>query len=249
MSDKDVKKEITSQIKEGKLKMKPKWYFWFGSALLFQGTLAVVLIGTYVSNLCFYSLRVHGPFGYLFLGKQGLEPFIATFPWKMLLIAGLSLLIGFKLLQKYEFSYTRHSVQILFVLMFTILFAGLLTDLAGFNEKYRLHRYMNPIFSERYMGHDWIMGEVRQRTDDGFVLQTPRGDLIRIKVDKDTVTPFGRQFDQNKRVRVVGEMHDDASSSAVFFYAKGVGMDEGMRWKRSQVKGVIHVSPRPAVVK
>lgn len=240
MSDKDIKTEITSQIKEGKLKMKPKWYFWLGSALLFQGTLAVLLIGTYVSNLCFYSLRVHGPFGYLFLGKDGLQPFIATFPWKMLLIAGLSLFIGFKLLQKYEFSYTKHSLYILFALAFTVLLAGLLTDLAGFNETFRLHRYLNPVYAERYMGHDWMMGEIRQKTDNGFVLETPRGDLIRVKVDNDTLTPFGRNYDLEKRVRVVGEMRDDASPSAIYFYAKAVGMDEGMRWRRNQVKGMMY---------
>jgi len=240
MSSKYVKEKITSQIRDGKLKMRPKWYFWLGSALLFQGTLAVLLIGSYVSNLCFYALRVHGPFGYLSLGRAGFSPFVATFPWKLLLIAGVSLLIGLKLLQKYEFSYTRHSIYILFALMATILLSGLLTDMAGFNEKFRLHRYLQPVYSETYMGHDWMIGEIRQKTEDGFILETPRGDLIRVKVGDEAITPFGRNYDLDKRVRVIGEMHDSASRSAIFFEAKGVGMDKGMRWQKSQVKGVMH---------
>jgi hypothetical protein len=249
MSTKVVEKEITSQIKEGQLKMKPKWYFWLGTALLFQGTLGVLLIGSFISNLCFYQLRVHGPFGYLFLGKEGWSPFIATFPWKLLIIIGFSLLIGFKLLQKYEFSYTKHSLYIFFALMATILLAGLLTDLAGVNEKFRLHKYLNPVYSERFMGHDWMMGEIKQKTEDGFVIETPRGDLIRVMVDEQTVTPFGRDYDLEKRVRVVGEMHDDASRSAIYFEARAVGMDEGMRWKRAQVKGTSHTPRRLHLVK
>jgi hypothetical protein len=244
MSTKEVKQEITSKIKSGELTMKPKWYFWLGTALLVQGTLGILLISTYVSNLCFYSLRVHGPFGYLLLGKEGLNPFIATFPWKMLIIAGFSLLIGFKLLQKYEFSYTKHSVHIFLMLIATILIAGLLTDLAGFNEKYRFHQYLNPVYSERFMGQDWMMGEVRQRTEDGFVLETPSGELVRVRVDKRAVTPFGKDYDIEKRVRVVGQMHDNASTSAIYFEAKAVGMDEGMRWRRSQVKGANTHTPR-----
>jgi len=240
MSTTVIKEQITSQIKDGKLKMKPKWYFWLGSILLFQGTLAVLLIGSYVVNLCFYVLRSYGPFGYLALGRAGLGPFVATFPWKLLLIAGLSLLIGLKLLQKYEFSYTKHSLYILLALLATILLAGLLTDLAGFNERFRLHRYLQPVYSEKFMGHDWMIGEIRQKTADGFVLETPRGDMIRVIVGKDAVTPFGRDYDLDKRVRVIGEMHDSATRSAIFFEAKGVGMDEGMRWRQTKVRGMMH---------
>jgi hypothetical protein len=235
MSEINVKNEITSKIKSGQIKMKPRWYFVLGSVLLFQGTFAVILMGVFVFNLCFYHLRNYGPFGYLFLGKAGITPFMATFPWKLLLIALVSLVTGYKLLKKYEFSYSRHSVHIFLLLMVAILLSGLVADLAGFNERFRQNRFLHPIYSERFLSHDWMMGEIRQETSEGFVVETPRGDLVRVRVDKDTVTPYGKDFKEGRRVRIVGSIRNAASPSAVIFEAKGVGLDEGMRWRRYQM--------------
>ncbi|MDH5533836.1 MAG: hypothetical protein OEX81_05445 [Candidatus Pacebacteria bacterium] len=239
-----VKEEITSKIKSGELTMKPKWYFVVGTALLFQGTLGAILLGIFVSNLCFYHLRNYGPFGYLFLGREGFSPFLETFPWKLLIVAGLSLIVGYKLLKKYEFSYSKHSVYLFLILMASILIAGLLTDLAGFNERVRHNRFLNPVYSERFLGHDWMMGEIRQKTNDGFILETPQGDLVQIKVNKQTVSPHGNQFDEGRRVRLVGAFYKDASRSGDFFEAKAAGLDEGMRWRRYQVKGAMTHKPQ-----
>jgi len=249
MSTTQVKKEITSKIKSGELKMKPKWYFVMGTALLFQGTLGAVLLGIFVANLCFYNLRNFGPFGYLILGREGFNPFLATFPWRLLLIVGISLIIGFKLLRKYEFSYSRHSVYLFLMLMAAILIAGLLTDLAGFNERFRQNRFFNPIYSERFLGHNWMMGEIRQKTQEGFLLETPQGDIVQIKINRQTLAPHGREFDEGKRVRLVGEYYDSASRSGSFFEAKAVGLDHGMRWKQYQVKGAMNTRPTLMLVK
>lgn len=249
MSTSKVKEEITSKIKSGELKMKPKWYFVVGTALLFQGTLGIILLGIFVSNLCFYYLRSYGPFGYLFLGRVGVNPFLETFPWKLLILVGLSLLIGFKLLKKYEFSYSKHSIYLFLMLMFAIILSGLLADLVGFNERVRQNKFLHPIYSERFLGHDWMMGEIKQKTSDGFILETPHGDLVQIKINKQTVSPHGNEFDEGRRVRLVGEFYQDASRSGDFFKAKAAGLDEGMRWRRYQVKGAMHNSRQLRLVK
>jgi hypothetical protein len=244
-----VKEKITSKIKSGELTMKPKWYFVVGTALLLQGTLGAILIGTFTSNLCFYHLRNYGPFGYLVLGRDGINPFMATFPWKLLFLAILSLIVGFKLLKKYEFSYTKNSTYLFFLLMAAIVISGLLTDLAGFNEKARHNNFLNPVYSERFMGQDWMMGEIRQRTQDGFILETPQGDLIQIRVNNQTVSPHGSEFEVGRRVRLVGEFGNDASRSSEFFKAKAAGLDEGMRWRKYQVKGAMHGQRQIRLVK
>ena len=244
-----VKEEITSKIKSGELTMKPKWYFIVGTALLFQGTLGALVIGTFVSNLCFYHLRNYGPFGYLFLGKEGINPFLETFPWKLLLLALVSLYVGFKLLRKYEFSYSRNSLYLFLLLMGAILVSGLLTDLAGFNERARGNKFLNPIYSERFLGQDWMMGEIKQKTSDGFILETPQGDLVQIRVNKQTIAPHGNEFNEGRRVRLVGDFYKDASRSGDFFNAKAAGLDEGMRWRRYQVKGAMTHPRRLQLVK
>lgn len=239
MPTKKIKKEIASQIKSGQLKMKPKWYFIMGTVLLFQGTLGAILLGIFVSNLCFYHLRNYGPFGYLFLGRAGLDPFLDTFPWKLLILVGLSLLVGFKLLKKYEFSYSKHSIYLFLILMVVILISGLLADLVGFNEKVRRSSFLNPIYSERFLGHNWMMGEIRQKTSSGFILETPRGNLVEVKISDDTVTLDGEEFAKGRRIRLIGNLCTTDSQSNEVFEAKAASLDEGMRWRSYSVKGMM----------
>lgn len=241
MSDSKIKEEITSKIKSGDLRMKPKWYFVAGAALLFQGTFGAIVLGIFVTNLYFYHLRNYGPFGYLVLGKEGFGPFLETFPWKLMILVILSLFIAFKLLKKYEFSYSKHSFYLFIMFLMAMLLAGLVTDLAGVNEAMRQNSFLRPIYSEKFSSRNWMMGEIKQQTSDGFILETPRGDLIQVKVSGDTNTPFGDDFVVGKRVRIIGEFIKTASRSANNFDAKAVGLDGGMRWKKYQ-------SPNPALV-
>lgn len=88
------------QIRSGKVSMKPKIYFIFGSLMLFAGLVASVVTSVFLINLTLFSLRAHGP-----MGRLRLDQMIDTFPWWAPLLAAAGIILGIWLTKKYDFSY------------------------------------------------------------------------------------------------------------------------------------------------
>jgi RNA polymerase sigma-70 factor (ECF subfamily) len=120
---------IISQIKAGKIEMKPKWYFIAGSVVMFSGFVGLSMGVIFLMNLSIFLIRRNGP-----LTVWRLQMILSTFPWWIPTVALFGIILAMWLLKKYDFSYKRNFRLLIITFVISVLFAGLLLDKLGLNE-------------------------------------------------------------------------------------------------------------------
>ena len=125
----DFESNIISQIKTGKINMKPRWYFIAGSFMLFSGLVGLSMGIIFLVNLSIFLTRRSGP-----LASLRLQSILSTFPWWVPVVAVGGIFLAVWLLKKYDFSYKKNSLLIIIAFIMSILFAGFLLDRLGLNE-------------------------------------------------------------------------------------------------------------------
>lgn len=126
---KNLKENIMSKIHNGELKMKPKIYFVFGSVFAFVGIFISVISSILLIGILRFSLRAKG-----FMAEQKLEKMILDFPWWILILAIVFIIIGLHLLKKYPIVYKTNFTHLVIVFVITIIISGWLIDIFGIND-------------------------------------------------------------------------------------------------------------------
>ena len=101
------------QIHEKDIRMKPRYYFIFGTLLLFISMVLTIIGSVFLLSLTRFALRTHGP-----MGQYRLDQLLSSFPWWAPLLAIAGLVLGILLLKKYDFSYKQNFnlLAIIFIL-------------------------------------------------------------------------------------------------------------------------------------
>jgi hypothetical protein len=126
---KNFTENIMGQINQGRLKMKPKWYFILGSIFTFIGLVATVIVSTFSIGLISFSLRSHGR-----MGEYKLDQMIANFPWWTLILAIPGLILGIWLIRQYDFSYKFKPWLMIAGFILAIIIGGYIIDITGVND-------------------------------------------------------------------------------------------------------------------
>lgn len=146
---KNITDNVMDQIRRGKLKMRPKLYFIFGSILTIAGLAASVVVSVFFVSLTRFAFRAHGP-----MWQYRLEQLLATFPWWAPLLAIIGLAAGLWLLRQYEFSYKRKFWVIIIGFVAAILIAGWAIDAIGLDETWFRHGPMRGMMKEYLLDND-----------------------------------------------------------------------------------------------
>lgn len=125
----NIEDNIMSQIKNRQLKIKPKWYFLFGSLSLFGGFIGLAIMSTFFVSLLTFYFRTHGPMGII-----RHEQLISSFPWWSLIIAVMGISFGTYLLRKFDFSYKSNFVLMVVVFVFAVIISGWLVNYLGLDN-------------------------------------------------------------------------------------------------------------------
>jgi len=109
----DISQKVMEQIHEKDIRMKPRYYFIFGTLLLFISMVLTVIGSVFLLSLTRFALRAHGP-----MGQYRLDQLLSSFPWWAPLLAIAGLVLGILLLKKYDFSYKQNFnlLAIIFIL-------------------------------------------------------------------------------------------------------------------------------------
>jgi magnesium-transporting ATPase (P-type) len=126
---KNITEDIMNQIEQGKIKMKPKWYFIIGSIITFIGLVSSLIVSTFLFGLIRFSLRTHGP-----MGEYRLDQIISNFPWLTIIFAIVGLVLGIWLIRQYDFSYKTKPWLIITGFVFAVIVAGWTIDIIGVND-------------------------------------------------------------------------------------------------------------------
>ena len=124
-----LEEKVMSQVKTGKIIMKPKWYFIAGSLLLFSSLVTLSVGVIFLINLTAFALRRHGP-----MACWRFQAMIESFPLWMPILAVIGLILGIQLLKKYDFFYKKNLTLIVISFILAVFFAGFLIDRLGLND-------------------------------------------------------------------------------------------------------------------
>ncbi len=138
--------ELISNIRNGKIKMKSRWYFVLGSVFMMCAFLGFIISSVFLVSLTTFSLRTHGP-----MGEIRFEQLLNNFPWWAPIIAFFGFIIGVLLLKKYDFSYKKNFVVIIIIIFIGILLSGFLIDYLGL-DGFLMKRGQMRGFYQKYDG-------------------------------------------------------------------------------------------------
>jgi hypothetical protein len=124
-----ITNKVMDKIHSGKVKMRSRWYFVFGSIALTLGLASSAILAAFFVSLTSFSLRTHGP-----IASYRLQEILTSFPWwaPLLAIGGLGL--GIWLLRKFDFSYKKSFILIIAALLLATILAGVTIDYLGLND-------------------------------------------------------------------------------------------------------------------
>ena len=125
----NITQEIMHKIDTGEIKMKPKWYFIFGSAFTFIGLVSTIIVSTFSVGLIRFSLRSHGP-----MGEIRFTQMLTNFPWLILFFAVFSLVFGIWLIRKFDFSYKIKPSLVIVSFILAVIVSGYIIDVTGIND-------------------------------------------------------------------------------------------------------------------
>ena len=141
MSKKTIETTVMSQIINGKISMKPRWYFIVGSLLMSTGLIGLSIGAIFLLNLSFFLLRQHGP-----MGEWRLQLMLETFPLWVPALAILGIITGIFFLKKFDFSYKKNFSAIILVFIATIVLAGFIIDYTGINDTWLRQGQMRKLY-------------------------------------------------------------------------------------------------------
>jgi hypothetical protein len=182
----DMEQKVMSEITTGKVKLRSKYVFWaekfsLGSVFALDLLLAILFF-----NLVLFYFKASDNLIYLSFGSRGLYAFWESFPYGLVIILIILILIAGLLIKQSDVSYKKPFGYVSVGLIVFIMVLGIIltfTDIAERfeNESYTLRptglilrRLLQDGFGDR--GHS-VAGRVLEVADGYILVQTPRSQV------------------------------------------------------------------------
>ncbi|MFC1653432.1 hypothetical protein ACFL1M_01125 [Patescibacteria group bacterium] len=236
-----ITKDVMSKIKSEEVKMKPKAYFVVGSVLLGAGITSTILLALLFLSISMFHIRTQNPMGFLRLGIVGGPAFLRIFPFGLTLVSILSISLGAWLLKKYDISYKKNFLGIIFAIVGSVIVMAFIIDKFGASDRLEKLRTLKPLYKQEFSKENVIMGEVISVHQDHIEIQKPTSETsIPVYWDENTIIPGDEKFQVGDRVGVVGKYYEGV------IYAQGIHKGR-MMWKKQIKPSSGSALPRPRV--
>ncbi len=126
---KNISGDVMEKIRHDDIKMRPKFYFLAGSVSALIGLVLSILTSAFLISFLRFSIRAHGP-----MKEYRLEELLSRFSWWIPVGALVCLMMSIVLLRRYDFSYKYNFKIFVFGAVVAVVLAGLILDMAGFND-------------------------------------------------------------------------------------------------------------------
>ena len=124
----NIKSRILADINSGKLEMRPKIYFTLKITALVLVVLAIVSISVFILNFILFSIRINSHEALLSFGPRGWEAFTHLFPWGLLIVDVLLIVLLITLVRHFKLGYKIPILHLLTVLIVLTVAAGVFLD-------------------------------------------------------------------------------------------------------------------------
>lgn len=212
-----LEKRIMSEIKSGRIKLRSKYIFWakklgLNSALSLSIVLAILFF-----NLVLFYMKSTDNLSYLSFGKNGFLAFLESFPYLLVIVFVLFLLIIGYLITKTDWSYKKPFKYVALVLIIFILLIGGILASTNFSQRIEEQAFVNQDpgfffkpFLKRGMGlrNSGLAGEVDEIGKNYLIINTPKGkqylDLSQLKFESNF-----SEFKEGDLLIAIGKRKDD----------------------------------------
>lgn len=208
-----LSKGVLDKIETGQVKMRPRIHFVLKSLLITLGLILTTLFALYLISFVVFVLRTSGVFYLPGFGFPGLKIFLISFPWLLIFIAIILIIVIEILVKHFSFAYRRpilYSLLGILILVFVGSFIVYRTQLhSGLFERAEEGRL--PVAGPLYKGYgmpefeDVHHGIVSEITDNGFMVEESDGQILNIVVSPETRFPSGKNIKENDLVMILGE--------------------------------------------
>lgn len=212
-----IKEKVLAQIKSEQVEMRPKSRFILKSVLTFIGLIFTALSLVYLASFLIYFLRQSGIIYLSGFGMRGLGAFLGSFPW-LLVLLGIVLLVVVEILsRRYSFGYRTPAVYVILTVLLVITGGAFLVaqtgihpylhkqaqnkKLHGFGGIYRSHQKPGPKKPE--------IGEIVSVKNGNFVLENNQGQRFTVKVNENTRILNEENLKKGAVVVVMGQKQGD----------------------------------------
>jgi hypothetical protein len=209
---KSFKEDILEQIKSGKIKMRPKVYF-FLRPIIFVFLLIIVIVAIiYLISFMFFAMRINGGAFVFSFGFQGIWSIVRSLPWALILVALFFIVLLEMILIQSDFTYRRPILYSFFALVILLLIGSFFlnrtsfhTNLFSANREGKL-----PIFGPLYTRYGKIdfddvhAGIIFEKTNQGFIIKEPDGDNVNVIVP-DKLKSRCNPMREGDLIMVIGE--------------------------------------------
>ena len=217
-----IANNVIHQIKDDKIKMRPKIYFILKSVAIAIGIFFTALFILYLISFIIFALRASGVWYLPGFGLRGIGASFALLPWLLILTSVILIIILEILVKHFAFAYRKPVLySILFVVSFALL-GSFAVDRAGLQSGLfkRAEQGNLPVAGKFYSdlgkakNKDARRGVVSEITDNGFLILTRNNEEFEIIVSPDTCFPYGAEIKENDTIIIFGKQ-DNGSVQAV----------------------------------
>ena len=210
---KSLGEKILKKIKKGKIKMKSKSYFVFRTALFVIGVILVFIFIIFLISFIIFILRTSGVGHFPAFGFRGLRIFLVSFPWLLMILAVIFILILEVFARRFSIVYRKPLLYSALGIVVIALLLGLVIAQTPMHK--RLFQSAQegklPVFGPFYKGYHMrvpdnvYFGEVSSITDDGFEIETKQGESLSVIISSKTRLPFNEDIQEGDSAVVIGE--------------------------------------------
>lgn len=204
------------RIRNGKVRMVPRWRFVLSSVLALLGALILFCTLLYIASFGIFMLRESGALFVPFFGMRGVFVFLGALPLILIALLILFVLVFEVMVRRYALIYRRPLLVSVIAILAIVILGGIALERTRIHgDLYRQARAQglpSPI-EDIYRGAprqvpEVARGQIVRMVPSGFVLKDMDSSTSTILIDKRTRLPFGSDFTVGEEVVVFGDETD-----------------------------------------
>ena len=211
-SSSSMRENVLSAIEQGVVKRRSRWSFLLTTWLLIAGICFLICLLLFLSSFVIFTLYQSGAWFAPSFGVGGVGTFFSALPWLIVVPLLVFIFLLELLLRRYSFAYKRPALYTVIAIGFFLLLGSVLIGKSHVHERLmqRAVHHELPLgqpFYEHYgmpRLENVTPGTITQRNVDGFVMETPRQELISVRIVPETHFPLGTTFSMGEMVVVLG---------------------------------------------
>jgi hypothetical protein len=154
--NKDIKSLVLEKIQAGKINMKPRFYFVLKVVSLMAVAVLTLLTSSLLISFIIFSLVTSGKLFLFGFGARGFLMFFVLFPWPLLIIEVVLIVLLEWLIKKFKFGYRSSLSRLVFIILLASIAIGVIIDITPFHSSF-LHRAEQsnlplPVVGDYYRG-------------------------------------------------------------------------------------------------